>query len=412
MKLTKKSDIYALTFLMTLVYFASYITRINFGTVMVEFIAAENVAKSAASLITTASFITYGVGQLISGVLGDRVSPRLLIFGGFCVTVVCNIIMPLGSPSIAVMTAVWGVNGLAQAFMWPPIVKIMSAALRDIDYGSAVSKICFGSAGGTLAMYLLSPVIIRYSGWKTVFTVSAVFGALIAVVWMVWSKRLLNGIDILQKEKAVQKGGVHTPSPLLHTMVRLLPLVLLTIALQGMLRDGISTWVPTFISETFNLGSEISILVSVILPIFHVICTLFTYQVYKMLRNNAYVAILIFFGGVLAALVALWLFGTENVVSSVALLALVNGFIHCVNSLQTCYLPLYYKDSGKISTYSGILNFATYIGSAASTYIFAKISESSGWSTTILSWVIFAAAGIAITVVCYLPVKNKIKKAD
>ena len=407
MKLTKKSDIMQITLLMTLVYFASYLTRLNFSTVMVEFVNAENVLKSAASVIVTVNFITYGVGQLISGVLGDRVSPRMLIFFGFCVTVSCNLLMPTVAPSIPAMTVVWAFNGVAQAFMWPPIVKILSSALRDIDYGSCVSKICFGSAGGTLAMYVISPVAIKLSGWKAVFYISAAAGIIMAVVWMVWSKKLLRGIDILQKEQKSDSTATQKRStPLLRIMMRTLPLILITISLQGMLRDGISTWVPSFISETYGLGEELSILISVILPLFHVVCTLFTFHVYKKFKEDAYAAILVFFSGVTLALVGLHLFGGVNLIVSVAMLAMVNGFIHCVNSLQTCYLPLYYKDSGKISTFSGILNFATYIGSAISTYLFALIAENSSWGTTILCWVALAVAGIAITVVCYLPVRK------
>ncbi len=377
---------------------------------MVEFIRAENVMKSAASLITTTSFITYGTGQLLSGVLADKFSPRMLIFIGFCSTVVCNLLIPFVSPSIPAMMAVWGINGVAQAFMWPPIVKIMSAALTDMDYASAISKICFGSAGGTLAVYLLCPIVIKVADWETVFFLSAAIGGIIAVIFMIWSKKLLNGVDLLQKKEKEQSEA--KASPLLKAMVIMLPAVLATIALQGMLRDGISTWVPTFVSETFDLGSELSILISVILPIFHVICTLFTFQVYKMLKNNTFVAILVFLTGVLFSLVCLRFFGTSSLGMAIASLAFTNGLIHCVNALQTCYLPLYYKDSGRISTYTGILNFATYIGSALSTWLFAKMSESYGWNMTILSWVLLCLAAIIITVICYLPVRKKLEHHD
>ncbi len=408
MKITKKSQIYSLTFLLTVVYFASYVTRTNFATVMVEFIRAENVMKSAASLITTTSFITYGTGQLLSGVLADRFSPRMLIFTGFLSTIVCNLLIPFVSPSIPAMMVVWGINGVAQAFMWPPLVKILSAALTEMDYASAVSKICFGSAGGTLAVYILCPIVIKLSDWKTVFFLSALIGAIITVIFMLWSKRLLKGVDLLQKKEKEQAEKI--ASPLLHTMLIILPVVLVSIAIQGMLRDGISTWVPTFVSETFNLGSELSILISIILPIFHVICTLFTYQVYKMLKNNTFVAMFIFFAGVFVSLLCLRYLGTSSLGMAIASLAFTNGLIHCVNALQVCYLPMYYKDSGKISTFTGILNFATYIGSALSTWLFAKMSENYGWNTTIFSWVLLCLAGMVLTAVCYMAVRKKITR--
>lgn len=406
MKLSDKKQIRTLTYLLTLVYFASYVTRINFGTIMVEFIAAEGVSKASASLITTVAFITYGAGQLLSGVLGDRFSPTRLIFLGLAASVACNIVLPFCSPTIWLMVAVWGINGLAQAFMWPPIVKILSSALTETDYGKSVAKICYGSAAGTLATFLICPLIISAWNWRLVFWVSALVGALVAIVWVILSKILLCGIEFAAPKKAVE-NATYNQTPLLRVMKLILPIVLISIVMQGMLRDGISTWVPTFISETFNLGSEVSILVSVVLPIFHVICTMFTYFVYKTLKNDVFLSIIVFFGGVSAVLVLFKLFGGTNIALAVLMLALINGFVHCVNALQTCYIPTYYKDSGKISTYSGILNFATYVGSAASTYLFAKLSEIIGWSGTIVSWVIIGLLGTGLSVICYITTRKK-----
>ena len=406
MKLTNKKQIGALTFLLTLVYFASYVTRINFGTIMVEFIAAERVSKASASLITTVAFITYGAGQLLSGVLGDKFLPTKLILFGLLASVCCNIVLPFCSPTILLMVVVWGINGLAQAFMWPPIVKILSSALSDTDYGKSVAKICYGSAAGTLATFLLCPVIISVSNWKFVFWVSALVGVVVSFLWFVCSKTLLGSIEFVSSKKEVAHS-VAIDTPILRVMKAILPIVLVSILMQGMLRDGISTWVPTYVSETFNLGSEVSILVSVVLPIFHVICTMFTYFVYKTLKNDVFLSIITFFGGVSLVLVLFKLFGGTNIAFAILMLALINGFIHCVNALQTCYIPTYYKDSGKISTYSGILNFATYVGSALSTYLFAKLSEMIGWDGTIVSWVIIGALGTGLTVICYFATRKK-----
>ena len=57
-------------------YFVSYITRINYGTVLLEIVNSEGITKMSASMAVTGSFVTYGIGQLISGWLGDRIKPR------------------------------------------------------------------------------------------------------------------------------------------------------------------------------------------------------------------------------------------------------------------------------------------------------------------------------------------------
>ena len=123
-KLTDKKSIRLLSVLGWIIFFSCYITKINFSAVLVEFLQAENIMKSAAAPITTAFFITYGIGQLLSGYLGDRVSPRFLIFGGSVIAAVCNLMMPLVSPEIPLMALVWAINGVALSMIWPPLVKI------------------------------------------------------------------------------------------------------------------------------------------------------------------------------------------------------------------------------------------------------------------------------------------------
>lgn len=73
-------------------------------------------SKSSLSWALTGLFITYGTGQLISGYFGDKFQPKKLVAAGLCTTIIINILIPLCNSS-ALMTALWCVNGFAQAFM-------------------------------------------------------------------------------------------------------------------------------------------------------------------------------------------------------------------------------------------------------------------------------------------------------
>ena len=182
-KLTTKKYIFALVFLCSVIYFVSYITRINYSAVLVEIMRSEGFEKTAASVPLTGLFIVYGVGQLISGYLGDKFSPEKIIFFGLLLTSGMNILLPLCS-STHLMTAVWCVNGFAQALMWPPLVKILSKLLTLDDYAKNIIYIHFGSGIGTIAVYVISPVIISNSSWKFVFFTAAAVAIIVAVVWI------------------------------------------------------------------------------------------------------------------------------------------------------------------------------------------------------------------------------------
>ena len=182
-KIRDKRRIGLLTLLYAAVYFTSYISRINFGAVVLEIVRTEGYLKSAVSMAVTVSFVTYGAGQLVSGWLGYKASPRLLIFGGLMTTAVMNGLLPF-CPGPGSMAAVWGVNGFAQAMIWPPLVKIMTGVFSDEDYRRASVRVSWGSSLGTIAVYLAAPVCILRSGWKSVFFIASAVSVLTAVVWM------------------------------------------------------------------------------------------------------------------------------------------------------------------------------------------------------------------------------------
>ena len=71
-----------MTLLFALTYMVSYITRINYGAIISEMVRVTCFSRSQLSMALTGSFITYGVGQIISGICGDGFSPKkILSFG-------------------------------------------------------------------------------------------------------------------------------------------------------------------------------------------------------------------------------------------------------------------------------------------------------------------------------------------
>ena len=166
-KLQNKKDINLLTLLCSVIYFMSYVSRINLSAVFVAVTESGYAAKDAVALALTVCSVTYGAGQLVSGFLGDKFKPHNLIFTGFIITALMNMAVgTIGGNSVVLL---WAVNGFAQSLMWPPLVKIMSDKLFEDDYKKAVVKVSWGSSCGTIAVYLLAPFIIK------AFTVRFVF---------------------------------------------------------------------------------------------------------------------------------------------------------------------------------------------------------------------------------------------
>ncbi len=402
-KITDSKHVNILTWLCVGVYFVSYITRINYAAVISAFVVSEHISKATASIAVTGLFITYGFGQLISGYLGDRLKPKHIILGGLLVTSLMNILMPLNTNTIY-MTAIWCINGFAQAMLWPPMVKILTNYLNGPDYTKACVKVSWGSSFGTIAIYLLASLFIAVSGWRTIFYFSAAIGILGAIVWVIFMKK----IECYAETNGVEEGDIPLAKTEGHlqfnrTVVFILTLMMLGIILQGILRDGITTWMPSYIIETFHLGTSVAILTSVILPIFSIISFQVATIIYaRYFHNELTCAGVIFAVGAVSAFI-LAIFSGSNAGVSVFFSMIITGCMNGVNIILVCMVPKRFEKYGNISTISGVLNFATYIGSALSTYGFAILSEHLGWQLTIVSWGIIAALGM---IICFLGVKK------
>ena len=152
-------------------------------------------------------------------------------------------------PSTTGMCILWGINGFAQAFMWPPLVKLMAGIFAPEKYDTAVVYASWGGMVGTIANYLISFAFVSLLNWKFVFYFSAGFGVVMAFLIMSTCPK----VELLVKKKNLpSQSTIDDGSKKWFSFV--VVLIMLCIVLQGSLRDGISTWMPTFINNEFNLG--------------------------------------------------------------------------------------------------------------------------------------------------------------
>ena len=416
-KITDPKVIRTLTLLCIFAYFVSYLTRKDFAAILAAFTAAEGVEKSAASIVTVALFVCYGTGQLLSGYLGDRVSPRRMITVGLLVTAAMNLLMPFLGNNITLMAVFWGINGVAQAMMWPPMIKILIECQTTDDYRKAVVNVCWGSSLGTIGVYLLSSLFVRlFDSWRLIFPVVAAVAVVMAIVWergvaRVEAYREEHGTEIVPddppsstccaeptKDKASPREKPFNP----FTMSPII-LIFLAIVFQGMLRDGLESWMPSYLAEGYGLATSGAILSSVVMPLFTLVCIRVTAFIFrKWFRNELTCSAAIFATGAVASFF-LYLFHGKSAALAVLLVSLVAAAMHGVNLILVCMVPSVYEKYGNVSFVSGLLNACTYIGSALFTYGIARIAEVWDWKTTVLSWALVGLCGVLICALAIIP---------
>ena len=394
---TRKKEVRKLAWLLCITYVVSYITRISYGVIIAEMETALQVSKVLLSISLTVGLITYGAGQILSGFVSDKLSPKALITAGLIVTTLMNLLIPI-FPNPYAMIFIWGINGLAQAFMWPPIVKIMLSLLNKQEYEDAMVVVIWGSSVGTIIVYLVSPLLISLLSWEFVFVFSALCGTLMAIFW----HKLCPTVDAKTPSTARIETNTCDCSTTMKTPFVLLGVIMVAICCHGMLRDGVATWMPSYIKESFSLSNEISILTGVILPVFAIISIRIAHLIYKKISNPLTTAAVFFSVATFASLL-LAIFPDKSPAVSIALSAIITGCMHGTNVMLVCMIPNFFDKNGKESLYSGMLNSATYVGSASFTYGIAYLAEIFDWRIVIGIWAMIALIGAILCLICIKP---------
>ncbi len=389
----KSSIVKILSLLCPLIYFASYMTRKNYSIVMADIIISEGISNADASLAATLSLISYGIGQVISGILGDKFKPQNIILTGLTLTTLMNAAMPL-TDDFALRNIIWFINGFAQSMLWPPLVRIMAEAMDHATYNKVCTNVNVAGMSATVLLYITASAIwIKYFNWKYVFFSSALVSGVIAVIWFFGFRRAVSGTSLFKEVKAKSTDGKTNTLSAKKLLLSGFVLIALAIIAQGALRDGITDWVPTFIINTFSLESESAILKSVIIPVFSVISVKLVGIINgKFVKDEVKAGTITFFAGALGCLLLLFIY-TANQYVTLVLAAVITWLMHGVNYFLICIVPARFEKYNAVSTMSGIINSLTYVGSAAATYGFGAVSDRFGWNTVLISWVAVAVFG-------------------
>lgn len=401
--------------LCSLVYFVSYFSRKSFAAVMAGMLSEQVLDKATAGLVGTALFVCYGVGQLISGYLGDKTKPHYLLLVGLGTTALCNLLMPL-VPSTVLMIPVWALNGLAQAMLWPPIVRILSDNLDHEQYVTANLMVTTAAHVATILLYLYVPVCLSFMSWRAVFFSATGMAAVSFAVFILCLHHVLPDSPTRVAKKD-EKTGKTESEPFFRTVLHagILP-IFGCIVMMGFLRDGIESWLPTLYGEAFGRDSAESVLVSVILPIFSVLSIMVVTALHRRpLFNNEVRGSVILFAVSAAVCAPVYFMITEESLLCRVLCLFFTGFIcacmHACNFLLISCLPGRFRRVGRASTVSGFCNACTYVGAAISMYGIALSSEALGWSTTILLFAAISVVGAILSALAYRRYTKQIVEA-
>ena len=376
-------------------YFAVYVARNILSAVTPQMID-EGFSETYIGSISSLYFIFYAVGQLINGMIGDRIKGKYMIGFGLFLAGVTTFIFPWLIHYEFGVTLVYAMTGFFLSMIYAPMTKIVAENTEPLHATRCSLGYTFASFFGSPAAGLLA----AFLAWQSVFFVSSaaliVMAICVFVCFMFFEKK---GMVSYNRYKAEKTRAGNVKALFEHQIVKYSLVSILT----GIVRTSVVFWLPTYIAQylDFSASTAASLFTGATLVIS--MTAFIAVFVYERLGRNMDKTVLCMFVSSAVFFALTYLVKTPFVNICFIVLAIMssNG---AASILWSVYCPTL-KDTGMVSSATGFLDFLSYMAAALANMLFANAVNGIGWGNLILVWTGLMIVGVVIA----LPYKRKNK---
>jgi OPA family glycerol-3-phosphate transporter-like MFS transporter len=253
-------------------YTSFYFCRYNFAYANKAIADEFGFTKSDMSTILAMQFVAYGCGQMINGLLTDRIGGKKAMLVGAIGTVSVNLLFGVASfwGMLSLFTLLWGLNGYVQSFGSPGFIKINSAWFSEKQRGTFAGIFGFMINLGRLAANKLLPLLlagfaifglihIPPQHWRWLFWIPAIITSLVAVVFYFVVKDTPEEAgyrDLFKGEADHADVDVRSQLGVVFRHIVTNPMVWIiavAYACTGAVRQAVDQWFPVYFQEVHHL---------------------------------------------------------------------------------------------------------------------------------------------------------------
>jgi len=158
-------------FTMTTLYTFYFAVNYNLGPATKSIQDAFNISSSKFGILFTIFTIVFALGQFVAGFLGDRFSPKKMMFIGAIGGVIANFLFGFSSHLIF-FAIFWGFNAMFLSMGWSPGCSILFKWLPEKRWGTFMGIYNAFSFLGGVIVYPLAGFAITHWGWRAAFFIS------------------------------------------------------------------------------------------------------------------------------------------------------------------------------------------------------------------------------------------------
>ena len=255
-----------------LMYTSYYLCRYNFSYANKAIADEFHFTKSDISTILMLNFIAYGCGQIINGLLTDRIGGKRAMLIGAVGTITVNILFGAASfwGMMWLFSLLWGLNGYVQSFGAPGFIKINSSWFSEKQRGTFAGIFGFMiNLGRVVANKLLPALLAGFTfigmwhvppqHWRWLFWIPAIVASIVAIFLALTVKDTPEEVgyrDIFPGEADHADADIHGKLGTVFKQVasnRFVWIVAAAYACTGAVRQCIDQWFPRFFQEVYHL---------------------------------------------------------------------------------------------------------------------------------------------------------------
>ena len=395
-----------------LIYACSYIGKVNYAANINQVMDAYKVDHSSAGLVSTFFFFAYGIGQVFNGLFCKRYNLKWMIFASLTVSGIVNLIVGATS-NFQLIKFLWLLNGLSMSILWPSLIRLLSETLDKSLMPKASLIMGTTIATGTFLVYFLSALFVKIN-FKLSFYLPACIFFSVAIIWILSCSNLISKVKSEEKSQELQSlKNENNAHQNYNKLVLLLSICTLAVygVLTNLIKDGLTTWVPSILKEQYQLDSSISIILTLALPVVSMFANVFAINVHKKFSDFVLQCAMMFLiAGVIIGVVIAGISLNQFVITLIGF-TLVCFLVSSSNSVITSIFPLFMKDKINSGLIAGVLNGFCYLGSTISSYGLGLIADSFGWITVF--WTLFGVCVLVCFIaVVYLLLKRRFAKLE
>lgn len=385
----QKRQLRAVLLLCWVTYVAAYLCRVNLSTVLDKLADGLRVSVEYLGVASSVYFVTYAVGQLLNGAVGDRVNPHRFLMLALAMTGTINVILGIQT-SGAVFLVLWGLNGFCQSMFWSTLLRLLSCYSPPEQRKNVSTVMSTCSVTGYLLSWVVLSYLFRPRDFRPYFAVPGVIAlALIAAWWMLSRCLPFTGT-----------AADRPPTPPLPQVARefaedRLYFICLLCMLVGAIQEGAVFWLPMIFTSVLDLG-ERSLLLLVLIPFAKLAGVFLARWLLTVLRENVRTAMIAMLAAACGIAGILLLTSRHTSLLTVLLIAALIAVINAGNWYMISYLPLFFAGRSIVSTLVGTFDFSTYIGASIMSGLLGTLLLRFGWVALPLLWALLAVLGLGL----------------